>query len=361
MLKKPRLRGFAWKLFGCFQSLLAFLIGMSWLLCVLWGSSFVLDSLSDGYRGIIGFIVMVVFVFIPWHILAGTTPFYPVNQAYLKGKKIIATARPLPSLQKLQQPIVYLRSFQDDITAASPLLVRDDEGRIHPRLITEEEQLAAVMKEIGPFVAIGRPGEELPELGADRMYVQHEKWQEEVITLISIAQLVVIRIGVTEGVLWELRTALRLVKPERLVLLVPEEKQYEAFCRTYAVLFPAGLPPYQSSAVDAMSIDGIISFEPDWMPQFRCLQESSRYSGNNPLKAAVKIALIPVFERLGLPYHPLTVPWDSQRVIRLCLLVLMSPIIVLAIIMMLVLLSFFLLILFLEIGSSSTLLFPRWW
>lgn len=53
--------------------------------------------------------------------------------------------------------------------------------------VTEEEELAAVMNEIGPFVAIGCPGEELPELGAYRIYVQREDWREEVSKPISAA------------------------------------------------------------------------------------------------------------------------------------------------------------------------------
>ena len=86
---------------------------------------------------------------------------------------------------------------------------------------TEEEELATVMNEIGPVVAIGCPGEALPELGAYRIYLQHEDWREEVRNLISAAQLVVIRLGMTEGVLWELRTIITHAKAEHVLLLVP--------------------------------------------------------------------------------------------------------------------------------------------
>ena len=57
---------------------------------------------------------------------------------------------------------------------------------------TEEEQLAEAMKDVGPFVAIGRPGEALPELGAGRPYASHAEWQDQVGQLISKAQLVVL-------------------------------------------------------------------------------------------------------------------------------------------------------------------------
>jgi hypothetical protein len=50
--------------------------------------------------------------------------------------------------------------------------------------LTEEEQLAMVMNEIGPFIAIGRPGEQWPELGAARMYVGDDEWQATINNLI---------------------------------------------------------------------------------------------------------------------------------------------------------------------------------
>jgi transposase len=78
-------------------------------------------------------------------------------------------------------------------------------------------QAPTLMNGSGPFVAIGRPGEELPALGAYRTYVQHEAWQEEGRDLLSAAQLVLIRLGMTEGVLWELSTAITQVKAKRLL------------------------------------------------------------------------------------------------------------------------------------------------
>ena len=51
-----------------------------------------------------------------------------------------------------------------------------DEG-----IITEEEQLAKVVAEIGSFIAIGRPGENLPTLGAIRLYTGDADWQESVL------------------------------------------------------------------------------------------------------------------------------------------------------------------------------------
>ena len=76
-------------------------------------------------------------------------------------------------------PVLYLRSFQDD---GSVLL--DDQGLPGMQALTRatsptssEEELARILEQIGPVVAIGKPGEKLPELGAARLYVSHEEWQ----------------------------------------------------------------------------------------------------------------------------------------------------------------------------------------
>jgi hypothetical protein len=191
------------------------------------------------------------------------------------------------------------------------------------RLETEEEALAAVMTEIGPMVAIGRPGEELPELGAYRIYVPRDKdWREEVSNYISAAQLVILRLSETKGLLWELRTAIQHGEAKRLLLLVPwEQSDYEAFRKEHATEFPAGLPEYGASDSNQWvwfpgktgSLRGVICFWPDWTPHFLPLKGSFLYK--DTIKVVLKRALIPVFNRLGLAYKPLTIPWGKKFIL----------------------------------------------
>jgi hypothetical protein len=85
-------------------------------------------------------------------------------------------------------PIVYLRSFADD-----------------DQIAADEEALAAIMDEAGPFVAVGRPGDTLPPLGASRFYLPGKDWQGFVSQLLDDAALVLIMAGRTEGLGWEIR------------------------------------------------------------------------------------------------------------------------------------------------------------
>lgn len=71
---------------------------------------------------------------------------------------------------------------------------------------TEEEQLAEVMDQVGPFLAVGKPGESLPEVGAARIYVGDDEWQHRVSELMSQARLVVLRAGETANLWWEVKT-----------------------------------------------------------------------------------------------------------------------------------------------------------
>lgn len=119
-------------------------------------------------------------------------------------------------------PVLYLRSFQDD----GRMLVADEGGAVAQKLFgaltptSAEEELADTLERVGPVVAIGKPGEPLPELGAARLYVGHDVWQEEVNALMRQAALVVVRVGTSPGVLWEINQALEHLQRERLVLVL---------------------------------------------------------------------------------------------------------------------------------------------
>ena len=67
---------------------------------------------------------------------------------------------------------------------------------------TEEEQLLKALRGVGSAVAIGRPGENLPQIGAQRVYYDDNEWRNRVEKLIRSARLVIIRTGVGKGWRW---------------------------------------------------------------------------------------------------------------------------------------------------------------
>lgn len=86
----------------------------------------------------------------------------------IKGRRLGAPMATEILKRDHRRPVLYLRAFRDDLfrSTGTPSLV----GYIFwdP---TVEEKLALKMRGVGPFVAIGKPGEHLPQLGAARMYV----------------------------------------------------------------------------------------------------------------------------------------------------------------------------------------------
>jgi TM2 domain len=114
-------------------------------------------------------------------------------------------------------PILYLRSFRDDGEIAAEGGTPAHWALRLSRAGSDEETMATILARFGPVVAIGKPGESLPELGAARLYVTHDQWQQRVIDLMRQARLVVIRIGSSRGVLWEIEQALAQVPRQRLV------------------------------------------------------------------------------------------------------------------------------------------------
>jgi hypothetical protein len=117
-------------------------------------------------------------------------------------------------------PIVLLRSFADDAQTLFPV-----QGYgLSRTLNTLEHRLEIELRVYGPVVAIGRPGETLPPLGAAREYLAGESWRERVRDLIGQAQLVVVVLGASEGLVFEYELIAALAARQKLLLVIPPEE-----------------------------------------------------------------------------------------------------------------------------------------
>ncbi len=130
----------------------------------------------------------------------------------------------IPADEMLQQdprrPVVYVRSFKED-----PKIILDT-GRASWRshlmytvAISAEQELAFIMERVGPVVAIGKPGEPVPELGASRLYARDDEWRVVITDLMNRARLVVIRAGTTANLQWEIDQAVQLLPRRQLIFV----------------------------------------------------------------------------------------------------------------------------------------------
>lgn len=119
---------------------------------------------------------------------------------------------------EVERSVLYLRSFADDSKAASGVA----DWLFNPcTMRTIEENTVSHFRRIGQVVAVGCPEDELPPLGAIRMYVgDNEDWKDTVLNCMQEARLIVVHLAESEGLGWEIRTATKLWS-EKLLLIFP--------------------------------------------------------------------------------------------------------------------------------------------
>ncbi|WP_344646987.1 hypothetical protein [Cryptosporangium japonicum] len=198
--------------------------------------------------------------------------------------------------------VLYLRSFGSDDAAARPNAAPVSTLWVRGR--TEEEELARVFERAGRVVAVARPGEDVPHVGAYRYAIADADWQFEVRRLMSAARLVVLALGSTAGLRWELERAFESLPPERLVLLIPGgEPTYEEFRRTAPGPARTAYPRYPTGkSITSSWVKSVVRFDPDWSPQVQRIDTKYLVGVNSaPIESTVGYAVGPVLHRIGAP------------------------------------------------------------
>ncbi|MET0650189.1 MAG: hypothetical protein ABW208_26575 [Pyrinomonadaceae bacterium] len=202
-------------------------------------------------------------------------------------------------------PILYLRSFADDELSGQSSY----RSSYYFRLNTEEEELISILEEQGPTDKLAGPGDARPKWGATPLRASESDWQSTVTELMTRAQLVVLRAGMSGGLLWELQQAAHLVSPERLLILIPyDEQEYELFRRQAEEYLPGPLPDYLYGDVTFGSLQGAVYFTPDWAGHFLTFESLiGDKSEPNKISTVMRLTLRPVYEQLGWHWSAPTV------------------------------------------------------
>ena len=219
-------------------------------------------------------------------------------------------------------PVVYLRSFEAD----SEIVVRPHGfwNRAmtvifdYMMMFSTEQELAEVLNRVGPVIAIGRPGEPLPELGAARLYVSDADWKAKVTDMIARSRLVVIRTGSTPNLQWEIEQTMARV-PRRQILFVSlgDAKKTAFFDQYFAERFGAVMPSSGAAAEagviaklvsPAKYVTGrIIFFDETQQPREVPIRITMTWSGlalglMRPYRDSIQAAMRRVFASLQLPW-----------------------------------------------------------
>jgi hypothetical protein len=158
-----------------------------------------------------------------------------------KGAEMFVGARRymLPTFEEVERvdqrlPILYLRPFvMDDVRATGQYSLEARKGRVltwrvlnssfwtEAREWTLEEVLCKGIGIAGPVVAMGRPGEALPRLGAVRKYCETQDWQSEVLEFFRRCSFACLMIGDSETLVWEFGRIVEHGDESRVILIIP--------------------------------------------------------------------------------------------------------------------------------------------
>jgi hypothetical protein len=152
-------------------------------------------------------------------LLAGSIPWF----VFLYRRARRHALLPAAELRKKDpRPLIlYLRSFVDDTIEMNARVANGRSWLDRSVRVTFEEVVAGHLWRYGRIEAIGKPGDRLPPLGSAREYVPDESWQQKVEQLMKDASMIVVVVGQTEGLTWELSKLLELGLTSKLVLLLP--------------------------------------------------------------------------------------------------------------------------------------------
>ena len=124
-----------------------------------------------------------------------------------------------------RSPVLFLRDFDNDQVSLKWAQMPEHMRSLDPGI--EQANLEEVLQnsiDIGPLVAIGRPEDPFPPIGASRKYVRGASWQELVVSLMHTASLIVVGVSESEGVVWEIEQLVKQGYLGKSVFIIPPEE-----------------------------------------------------------------------------------------------------------------------------------------
>lgn len=154
---------------------------------------------------------------------------------------------------------LYLRTFSDDKIRTLSWVAGVGPSAPQITLFRSrfEEQISYALLGEGPLVAIGRPGERVPELGATRTYWADADWQTAVETTAHRVHRVVMVAGLTGGLAWEIERLREWGMLNKALIVVPPDSIARTHQRLRKVVADLGLADFPFDGYAAAFVTGI--------------------------------------------------------------------------------------------------------
>jgi hypothetical protein len=167
--------------------------------------------------------------------------------------------------------VLLLRSFAD----GAALVVEDAIGR--------------AVAASGPFIAIGVPGEAAPEGRAYRTYLGDDEWQTAVLRWIGESQRIVVVLGTTKWVRWEIDNIRAQEQLGKTLVMVPRANDEDRALRWATLEAACAATPWQGALAAIAERTSVLLVE--FKPSGKLGVVRSARSGVNDYHAAVLAAL----------------------------------------------------------------------
>lgn len=155
--------------------------------------------------------------------LVGLGALFLAVRAYISARRRAAQRAAELLTDDRRTPLLYLRSFGDDrvrVRAHGANRRAAIERMLGRRSERFERVLVWHLWKFGPVVGVGQPAEQVPRLGAAREYLSDDEWRHHVEAQMQSARLIVVVLGRTEGLRWEIQTMRRLGIDDKAVFVV---------------------------------------------------------------------------------------------------------------------------------------------
>lgn len=162
-------------------------------------------------------------------------------------------------------PVIYLRSFDSDSYQSTPRTGGQILSMTNPyafilNLIviqpTFEQKITMIAAQVGPFIGFSKHGEYYT-LGAARLNeLSHNNWQMSVIRWINRSQIIILRLGDTSGLMWELTQIFEMGLARKLIIWLEfdgeqdneiNKARYNKFVKSLPFISKVSLPEFEKN------------------------------------------------------------------------------------------------------------------
>ncbi|WEV59381.1 hypothetical protein OZX67_02120 [Bifidobacterium sp. ESL0728] len=147
-----------------------------------------------------------------------------------------------------EHSILYLRSFKDDlINVEVPVGMAEWDwntglrGVLWPKITFDEMVSNIASSTINDLIAVGRPGEILPRAGAVHAYYANDKWKESIRLTALRSGGIILTVGKTESLQWEISQLKKLNILSKCLFLIPPKGEKEVKARVQAAFKQLGV------------------------------------------------------------------------------------------------------------------------